>query len=78
MICLCDQALVKDPSQTVWQRITNLVGKHGENARVRRFGRFTTGQGVEKRPTNPAARKRSEREHARAKPRIDLREALGE
>jgi elongation factor Ts len=32
--------------------ITNLVGKIGENIRVRRFVRFVTGEGLEKRSTD--------------------------
>ncbi|PYS48741.1 MAG: elongation factor Ts [Acidobacteria bacterium] len=78
MTCLYDQAFVKDPSQTVGQLITNLIGKIGENVRVRRFARFKTGEGLEKRSTDLAAGERSEREPDRAKPGIDLREALGE
>src|SRR5436309_1388053 len=78
MACLNDQAFVKDPSLTVGQLITNLIGKIGENVRVRRFARFKTGEGLEKRSTDLAAGERSEREPDRAKPGIDLREALGE
>src|SRR5213592_4977964 len=63
MTCLYDQAFVKDPSQTVGQLITNLVGKIGENVRVRRFARFKTGEGLEKRSTDLAG---------------DVRDALGE
>ena len=50
--CLYDQAFVKDPNLTVEQLITNLVGKIGENIRVRRFVRFVTGEGLEKRSTD--------------------------
>ena len=41
-------------SQGAWdeQLITNLVGKIGENIRVRRFVRFVTGEGLEKRSTD--------------------------
>ena len=63
MACLYDQAFVKDPSLTVEQLINNAVGKIGENIRVRRFMRFKTGEGLEKRSTDLAA---------------DVREALGE
>jgi elongation factor Ts len=55
MVCLYDQAFVKDPSQTVEQLINNLIGKIGENIRVRRFVRFKTGEGLEKRSTDLAA-----------------------
>jgi elongation factor Ts len=63
MACLYDQAFVKDPNLTVEQLINNAVGKIGENIRVRRFTRFKTGEGLEKRSTDLAA---------------DVREALGE
>ena len=63
MTCLYDQAFVKDPNLTVEQLINNAVGKIGENIRVRRFMRFKTGEGLEKRSTDLAA---------------DVKEALGE
>src|SRR5215470_16531529 len=63
MACLYDQQFVKDPSQTVEQLINGLIGKIGENIRVRRFARFKTGEGIEKRQTDLAA---------------DVREALGQ
>ena len=47
--CLYDQAFVKDPNLSVEQLINNLIGKVGENIRVRRFVRFVTGEGLEKR-----------------------------
>jgi elongation factor Ts len=40
---------VKDPNITVKDLINNLVAKIGENIQVRRFARFKTGEGVEKR-----------------------------
>ncbi len=63
MVCLYDQAFVKDPSQTVGQLITHLISKIGENVRVRRYARFKTGEGLEKRSTDLAG---------------DVRDALGE
>jgi len=63
MACLYDQPFVKDPNVTVEQLINNAVGKIGENIRVRRFARFKTGEGLEKRSTDLAA---------------DVKEALGE
>src|SRR5262245_44813338 len=63
MTCLYDQAFVKDPNLTVEQLINNAIGKISENIRVRRFARFKTGEGLEKRSTDLAA---------------DVREALGE
>ena len=55
MSCLYEQEFVKDPSLTVEQLINNLIGKIGENIRVRRFVRFKTGEGLEKRVTDLAA-----------------------
>ena len=49
MACLYDQKFVKDPNLTVKDLINNLVGKVGENIQVRRFTRFKTGEGLEKR-----------------------------
>jgi elongation factor Ts len=55
MVCLYDQPFVKDPAQSVEQLINGLIGKIGENIRVRRFSRFKTGEGLEKRSTDLAA-----------------------
>jgi len=52
IVCLYDQAFVKDPSLTVEQLINNLIAKIGENIRVRRFIRYQTGEGLEKRSTD--------------------------
>jgi len=63
-VCLYDQAFVKDSTghTSVEQLVNTLIGKIGENIRVRRFVRFKTGEGLEKRSTDLAA---------------DVREALG-
>jgi elongation factor Ts len=55
MVCLYDQAFVKDPAITVKDLINSLVGKIGENIQVRRFVRLKTGEGLEKRSTDLAA-----------------------
>ena len=47
---------------TVEQLINNLIGKIGENIRVRRFARFKTGEGLEKRSTDLSG---GSRRHAR-------------
>jgi elongation factor Ts len=52
IVCLYDQAFVKDPGITVEQLINNLIAKIGENIRVRRFVRYQTGEGLEKRSTD--------------------------
>jgi elongation factor Ts len=54
MACLYDQKFVKDPNITIKELINNLVGKIGENIQVRRFARFKTGEGLEKRSTDLA------------------------
>ena len=52
MACLYDQKFVKDPNITVKELINNLVSRIGENIQVRRFARFKTGEGLEKRSTD--------------------------
>ncbi len=54
MACLYDQKFVKDPNLTVKDLINSIVGKIGENIQVRRFARFKTGEGLEKRSTDLA------------------------
>jgi elongation factor Ts len=49
MSCLYEQEFVKDTSITVEELLNGLIGKIGENIRVRRFVRFKTGEGLEKR-----------------------------
>jgi elongation factor Ts len=49
MACLYDQKFVKDPNISVKDLVNNLVAKIGENIQVRRFARFKTGEGLEKR-----------------------------
>jgi len=49
MACLYDQKFVKDPNLSIKDLINNLVAKVGENIQVRRFARFKTGEGLEKR-----------------------------
>jgi len=52
--CLYDQKFVKDLTITVKDLINNSIGKIGENIQVRRFARFKTGEGLEKRSSNLA------------------------
>jgi elongation factor Ts len=54
MACLYDQQFVKDPNVSVKELINSVVGKIGENIQVRRFARFKTGEGLEKRSTDLA------------------------
>lgn len=46
-ICLMNQAFVKDPDKTITQLQTEMVAKIGENINVRRFCRFTLGEGLD-------------------------------
>ena len=48
-VCLLEQEFVKDPSITVKQLITQTVAAIGEKITVRRFVRYETGEGLEKR-----------------------------
>lgn len=61
--CLYEQEYVRDTSMTVAELIQNLAGKIRENLKVRRFVRFQTGEGIEKRVSDLAA---------------DVRDQLGE
>jgi len=54
MVCLYDQAFVKDPNVNVRTLIDGVVGKIGEKIEVRRFVRFKTGEGLEKRASDLA------------------------
>lgn len=44
--CLLNQAFVKDPDKTISQLVTEQVAKIGENISIRRFVRFTLGEGI--------------------------------
>lgn len=43
-LCLLRQPFIRDPSRTVDDVVKDVVGKTGENIRVRRFARFELGQ----------------------------------
>ncbi len=49
---LLDQPYIKDPSITVDELIKNSVATLGENIQVRRFARYTLGEGIEKQESN--------------------------
>lgn len=55
MSCLYEQEFVKDTTVTVEEKIKALIGKIGENVKVRRFVRYKTGEGLEKRVSDLAA-----------------------
>lgn len=45
--CLLNQSFVKDPDKTISQLATEMVAKIGENINIRRFARFTLGEGLD-------------------------------
>ena len=51
-ICLLDQPWVKDDKKSIGDLQAELVGKLGENIKVRRFVRFEIGEGLEKKVDN--------------------------
>ena len=42
--CMMQQPFIKDPSRTVKDLVNEMVGKLGENVRVRRFTKFSLGE----------------------------------
>ena len=52
---LLDQPFIKDQNITIEELIKQLVATLGENIQVRRFSRFTLGEGIEKKEENFAA-----------------------
>jgi len=50
-ICLMDQTWIKDPDgkKDIKSLLTDLIGKIGENIKVRRFIRYEVGEGLAKR-----------------------------
>jgi len=46
-LALLDQAFIRDNSITVGEMVKQAAGKTGENIRVRRFTRYTLGEGIE-------------------------------
>ena len=42
-VCLLEQHFIKDPGQTVGQVVATVIGKLGENIKLRRFVRFKLG-----------------------------------
>src|SRR5215510_5002236 len=48
-ICLLEQAWVKDDKKSIRDLLNELVGKVGENCKIRRFTRYELGEGLEKK-----------------------------
>jgi len=53
--CLMEQPFVKDQNMTVGELVSSVIGKTGENIKVRRFVRFKMGEGLEKRVSDIGA-----------------------
>jgi len=45
-VCLLNQAYIRDDSRTIKELLTEVIGKTGENIRIRRFNRYELGEGV--------------------------------
>jgi elongation factor Ts len=54
-ICLIEQTWVKDDKKSIKDLLTELVGKVGENCKIRRFTRYELGEGLEKKKDDFAA-----------------------
>jgi elongation factor Ts len=54
-LALLDQPYIKDSGITVAELVKQVAGKIGENIQVRRFTRYTLGEGIEVEPTDFAA-----------------------
>ena len=53
--CLLEQEFVKDSDKTVEQLQTEVVTSTGENVKIRRFVRWSLGEGLEKKADDFAA-----------------------
>ncbi|MFT7520233.1 MAG: elongation factor Ts [Kiritimatiellia bacterium] len=54
-IVLLEQTFVKDDKVTVGEMLTAAIGRIGENIQIRRFVRYTLGEGLEKKSNDFAA-----------------------
>nr|YP_009530516.1 elongation factor Ts [Paulinella micropora]AXY63205.1 elongation factor Ts [Paulinella micropora] len=54
-LALLDQPFIKDSSITVAEMVKQIAGKIGENIQVRRFTRYTLGEGIEVKKTDFAS-----------------------
>ena len=54
-ICLLEQTWVKDDKKSIRDLQNELVGKVGENCKIRRFTRYELGEGLEKKKDDFAA-----------------------
>ena len=51
-LALLDQPYIKDQSISVEELVKQVVAQLGENIQIRRFSRFTLGEGIEKKESN--------------------------
>lgn len=51
--CLMEQSFIKEPTRRVKDLIQNTVARLGENIRVRRFVRYSVGEGMKDQGTSP-------------------------
>ncbi|SES78997.1 translation elongation factor Ts [Anaerobranca gottschalkii] len=51
-VCLLEQPFIKNPDQTIQELLNEKIAKIGENMTIRRFVRFTLGEGIEKKEEN--------------------------
>ncbi len=54
-ICLLEQSFIKDEEKTVGQLLTEKTAETGEKITIRRFARYSLGEGIEKVQTDFAA-----------------------
>ena len=54
-LALLEQPFIKDSSLSVAEMVKQLAGKIGENIQVRRFTRYTLGEGIEVKQEDFAA-----------------------
>ncbi|MEM9092202.1 MAG: translation elongation factor Ts [Cyanobacteria bacterium P01_F01_bin.53] len=80
-LSLLDQPFIKDQNITIEELIKQWVATLGENIQVRRFSRFTLGEGIEKKEENFAAevaaqtgKKKEEKPTAEPTPKAEAKE----
>jgi elongation factor Ts len=54
-MALLDQPFIRDPNITLGEMVKQAAGKTGENIQVRRFTRYTLGEGIEVEQSDFAA-----------------------
>jgi elongation factor Ts len=54
-MALLEQPFIRDPNMTLGELVKQAAGKTGENIQVRRFTRYTLGEGIEVEQSDFAA-----------------------